>query len=99
MAATRPATLQTEVFEKQADLRRTAFDASQAASIATASLIVCGGCARPALQWCPDAHAKALWAMKVELFQRFHTACVIQLEIGSQGIGRDGAQLCDLVMR
>ena len=93
------ATLQT-VFEKQADLRRTAFDASQ-------------GCEhrdrfvdrlrrmRPDLRFngVPMRTQQALWAMKVELFQRFHTACVIQLEIGSQGIGRDGAQLCDLVMR
>ena len=72
----------------------------RAASIATASLIVCGGCARTCASMVSIARTQqALWAMKVELFQRFHTACVIQLEIGSQGIGRDGAQLCDLVMR
>src|SRR6516225_8483588 len=91
-------TLQPEVFEKEANLGGTAFDASQ-------------GCEhrdrfvdglrrmRPYLRFnrVPMRTQQALWAMEVELFQRFHTACVIQFEIGSQGIGRDGTQLCNLV--
>ena len=50
----------------------------RAASIATASLIVCGGCARTCASMVSRCLQQALWAMKVELFQRFHTACVIK---------------------
>jgi hypothetical protein len=94
------ATLQTEVFEKQADLRRAAFDASQGCEHRDRfverlrrmrlSLRFNGVSMRT---------QQALWAMEVALFQGFHAACMIQLQIGSQGIGRDGAQWCDLVMR
>jgi hypothetical protein len=35
--------------------------------------------------------------MEVEVLQRFYTTGVRQFEIGSQGIGSDGTQLCDLV--
>jgi hypothetical protein len=42
---------------------------------------------------------QALWAMDIEVLQRFHTAGVIQLEIGLQGIGREGTQVGDLAMR
>jgi len=36
--------------------------------------------------------------MEVEVLQRFYTTCGIPFEIGSQGIGSDGTQVCDLVM-
>jgi len=94
------APLQTEVFEQEADLGRTAFDARQ--DCTHRDRFVDGlRRMRPSLRFhgVPMRTQQALGAMEVELFQRFHTACVIQFKIGSQGIGRDGTQWCNLVRR
>jgi hypothetical protein len=69
-------------FEKQSDLRRAAFDASE--SVEQRDRFV------DRLRWmrpylrCNAISVRlqhALWAMEVEAFQGFHATCMIQLEI------------------
>jgi hypothetical protein len=81
------------------DLGQTAFDASQGCEHRD--------CCVDRLWWrrpylgfnsIPMRLSQTLWAMEVEVLQRFYTTCGIPFEIGSQGIGSDGTQVCDLVM-
>jgi hypothetical protein len=46
----------------------------------------------------PIGASCALGAMEGELFECFHTACVIQPQIRSQGMGRNSTQLGNLVV-
>ena len=73
-------TQQDRGFEKQADLRRTPFDARQGCEHRD-SFIDRLRRMHPYLRFngVPMRIEQALWAMEMELFQRFHTACVIQL--------------------
>jgi hypothetical protein len=92
------ATLQPKGFETEADRCRPACDASQGCEH-RARFVDRLRRMRPSLRFhgVPRPTPQALWAMDVEWFQRFHTACVIQFERGSPGMGRDGTQRCDRV--
>jgi len=93
-------TLQTEVFEKEADLRRAAFDARQCFEHRDSCIDrLRGMCPHLSFNGVAMRTQRTLWAMEVELFQGFHAACVIQRQIGSQSIRRNVAQLGDLVVR
>src|SRR6516164_2097903 len=78
------ATLQTEMFEKQSDLRRAAFDARQSFEHRDSFI----DRLRRMLSYLRFNGVlmrtqHTLGAMEGELFQCFHAACVIQLQIGA----------------
>jgi hypothetical protein len=76
--------LETEGCEKEADLRRAAFDARQCFEHRDSFLDRLRGM-RPHLSFNGVAMRtqRTLWAMEVELFQGFHAACVIQRQIST----------------
>src|SRR5215467_3817326 len=93
------ATVAPEVREQQADLRGTASDARQ--GFEHRDRFVAGlGRMLPDMRFngVPIGASRALGAMEVELFEGFHTASLLQLQIRSQGIGGNSTQLGDLVV-
>ena len=86
--------------EKQADLRGTASDACQGCEHGARFVDGLGRMLPDMrLNGVPRGASCALGAMEVELFQGFHTAPVIQLQIRPQGMGGNRTPLGDLVVR
>jgi len=93
------ATGEPEVSEQQADLRGTASDARE--GFEPRDRCVAGLGRRLPHRRCksvPIGASCALGAMEGEVFECFHTACVIQPQIRSQGMGRKSTQLGHLVV-